>query len=124
MLTLFLVIAGNSKPSYARSLFGHPGTDEVENEWVDGIEILQRGLPIPNRNHIKNAHYTATIADDDYSTPDHAITNETYQIYSSTDLYSTYFACICTSWRIGCCRNTRISCRYDYNYSQQAIHDI
>lgn len=48
MLSIFLLLSFSfSKESYERSLFGAPGTDEVHNEFVDGFEVIQRGLKHP-----------------------------------------------------------------------------
>lgn len=60
------------KESYERSIFGHPGTDEVHNEFVDGFEVLQTGLPHPKLNPVRNGKYSSQpIEDDDYPWPNH-----------------------------------------------------
>lgn len=71
MLFLFLVYCF-SKESYVKSVFGSPGTDEVHNEYVPGIEVLQRGLKKPTLKPVSEAHYTSSkIEDDDYPWPGH-----------------------------------------------------
>ena len=80
LLLSFLVVKCNCRESYVKSIFGHPGTDEVENEWVDGFEVLQTGLPIPKRKHIKEAHYTNLIQDEDYPNPNHDVSDSVWPI--------------------------------------------
>lgn len=56
MLPIFLLLSFTlSKESYERSIFGHPGTDEVHNEFVDGVEVIQRGLRRPTLNYSKHS---------------------------------------------------------------------
>ncbi|KAK8876261.1 hypothetical protein M9Y10_006456 [Tritrichomonas musculus] len=73
MLSIFLLLSFSfSKESYERSLFGAPGTDEVHNEFVDGFEVLQRGLTHPKLNHVKNGKYSSSpIDENDYPWPGH-----------------------------------------------------
>lgn len=56
---IFLLVTCNCAPHYVKSIFGHPGTDEVENEFVDGFEILERNLPKPTKKHIKEEHFSS-----------------------------------------------------------------
>lgn len=74
--TFFYLIIVNicSKPSYYRSMFGHPGTDEVENEYVDGIEIFETGLPHPQLKPVSEGKYTSEPIDpNDYPWPGHEL---------------------------------------------------
>lgn len=74
-LSLFTIICNCTKPSYVKSIFGAPGSDEVENDYIDGIEILQTGLPHPNPQSIYNKGFTETpIEHSDYPWPDHPFT--------------------------------------------------
>ena len=74
--TFFYLIIVNicSKPSYYRSMFGRPGTDEVENEYIDGIEILERGLTHPPLKPVSEGKYTSEPIDpNDYPWPGHEL---------------------------------------------------
>lgn len=69
-----LIIKICSKPSYYRSMFGRPGTDEVENEYIDGIEILERGLTHPPLKPVSEGKYTSEPIDpNDYPWPGHEL---------------------------------------------------
>ncbi|KAK8892594.1 hypothetical protein M9Y10_029833 [Tritrichomonas musculus] len=69
----FLSILSNSEQSYVKSIFGHPGVDEVEHDLIDGFEVLQTGLPKPQKKSLYNKGFTAEkIEPEDYPWPGHA----------------------------------------------------
>ncbi|OHT16568.1 hypothetical protein TRFO_13172 [Tritrichomonas foetus] len=73
LLLLQLFSAVFCSDDYVRSLFGAPGRDEVEIEYVDGFEILERNLPKRPLRHIREAKYTDPIEDEDYPYPGHSL---------------------------------------------------
>ncbi|KAH0789177.1 Immuno-dominant variable surface antigen-like [Histomonas meleagridis] len=94
-LLLYLIKTEN----IGRSVYGSPGIDEVNLDLHDGFEILERNLTIPNRTHIKEAHFTSSVInDDDYPWPGHPykntcnwtlLSNETINVknkYKSVDM--------------------------------------
>ncbi|OHT11175.1 Immuno-dominant variable surface antigen-like protein [Tritrichomonas foetus] len=93
-----LIKSEGTKPEYLHSIFGAPGKEEVVIDYVDGIEILERNLPKPKLKHIREAHYTDPIEDNDYPWPGHdfngtatwaALNNETNKVraeFSRTNL--------------------------------------
>lgn len=74
-LTLLLFSCNCEKPSYIKSIFGSPGKDEVENEYIDGIEILETGLSHPSTVSIYNKGFSSKpIEPADYPYPGHDLT--------------------------------------------------
>lgn len=93
-LLYIIHISNSATPSYIRSIFGHPGTDEIENEYVDGIEILETGLPHPKLTPVSEGHYTSQPIDpDDYPWPGHPFKGQmTWDLLKeeSTNILSRY----------------------------------
>ncbi|OHS97184.1 hypothetical protein TRFO_36640 [Tritrichomonas foetus] len=73
LLILQLFSAVFCSEDYVRSLFGAPGRNEVEVEYVDGFEVLERNLQKPKLKHIKEAKFTELINDEDYPYPGHSM---------------------------------------------------
>ncbi|OHS92884.1 hypothetical protein TRFO_12263 [Tritrichomonas foetus] len=62
--------------NYVRSIFGHPGTDEVTADIVYGFKILQRGLEKPNTTILPQGKFTKDhIKPEDYPYPGKAFNN-------------------------------------------------
>ncbi|OHT06938.1 hypothetical protein TRFO_24897 [Tritrichomonas foetus] len=72
-LSLFLHLlscADDSQKNYVRSIFGHPGTDEVDADLVHGFEVLQRGLSKPTTTLLPEGRFTTDkIKAEDYPYP-------------------------------------------------------
>lgn len=57
MLAIVLSVFVFSLEETSRSKFGAPGVDEVENEYVQGVEILERNLPKPSVKRVSEGNF-------------------------------------------------------------------
>ena len=59
------------------SLFGHPGTDEVEIDYVDGFEILETNIEKPTVPAWVPGYFSSITDKNDYPWPGHKVKNYT-----------------------------------------------
>lgn len=81
--SFLLILCICEKPTYIKSIFGAPGTDEIENEYIDGVEILETGLNHPNTVSIYNKGFSSKpIEPSDYPYPGHDLTGSCMGAYA------------------------------------------
>lgn len=70
---LFLIsFTKSAAPSYVKSIFGAPGIDEVENEYIDGIKILDENVAKQTTTLIPDKEFSSQkISASDYPYPGH-----------------------------------------------------